>query len=53
MVSEPWLCLPNPVGCYWGIKDPDGDFVELGYGQPPGPGSPEKTRGPLTNMVRP
>lgn len=30
---------PYPVGYYCGLKDPDGNFVELSYGQPLGPGA--------------
>ena len=33
---------PYPVGYYCGLKDPDGNFVEFSYGQPLGPGAPEK-----------
>jgi predicted lactoylglutathione lyase len=29
---------PYPVGYYCGLKDPDGNFVEMSYGQPLGPG---------------
>ena len=31
---------PYPVGYYCGLRDPDGNFVELSYGQPLGPGAP-------------
>ncbi len=30
---------PYPVGYYCGLRDPDGSFVELSYGQPLGPGA--------------
>jgi catechol 2,3-dioxygenase-like lactoylglutathione lyase family enzyme len=30
---------PYPVGYYCGLRDPDGTFVELSYGQPLGPGA--------------
>jgi catechol 2,3-dioxygenase-like lactoylglutathione lyase family enzyme len=30
---------PYPVGYYCGLRDPDGAFVELSYGQPLGPGA--------------
>jgi catechol 2,3-dioxygenase-like lactoylglutathione lyase family enzyme len=32
---------PYPVGYYCGLKDPSGNFVELSYGQPLGPGAEE------------
>ncbi|MDH5674483.1 MAG: VOC family protein [Myxococcales bacterium] len=32
---------PHPVGYYCGLKDPDGQYVELSYGQPLGPGASE------------
>ncbi len=31
---------PYPVGYYCGLRDPDGNCVELSYGQPLGPGAP-------------
>ena len=34
---------PYPVGYYCGLRDPDGNCVELSYGQPLGPGAPDKT----------
>ncbi len=33
---------PYPVGYYCGLKDPDGNFVEFSFGQPLGPGAPDK-----------
>jgi catechol 2,3-dioxygenase-like lactoylglutathione lyase family enzyme len=30
---------PYPVGYYCGLRDPNGHFVELSYGQPLGPGA--------------
>jgi catechol 2,3-dioxygenase-like lactoylglutathione lyase family enzyme len=30
---------PYPVGYYCGLRDPEGNFVELSYGQPLGPGA--------------
>ncbi|HEX6102541.1 MAG TPA: VOC family protein, partial [Alphaproteobacteria bacterium] len=38
--QEPW-----PVGYYCGVVDPDGTMVEFSYGQPLGPGAPEKKGG--------
>ena len=32
---------PYPLGYYCGLRDPDGTFVELSYGQPLGPGAPD------------
>ena len=34
---------PYPVGYYCGLRDPDGNCVELSYGQPLGPGAPGTT----------
>ena len=34
---------PYPVGYYCGLRDPDGNCVELSYGQPLGPGAPSTT----------
>jgi catechol 2,3-dioxygenase-like lactoylglutathione lyase family enzyme len=31
---------PYPVGYYCGVRDPNGNVVELSYGQPLGPGAP-------------
>ena len=31
-----------PVGYYCGLRDPDGNFVEFSYGQPLGPGAPDR-----------
>jgi catechol 2,3-dioxygenase-like lactoylglutathione lyase family enzyme len=33
---------PYPVGYYCGLKDPDGNFVEFSFGQPLGPGAPDR-----------
>src|SRR5262249_5199884 len=33
---------PYPVGYYCGVRDPDGNAVEFSYGQPLGPGAPER-----------
>lgn len=33
---------PYPVGYYCGVRDPDGNFVEFSYGQPLGPGVPDR-----------
>ena len=33
---------PYPVGYFCALQDPDGRFVEFSYGQPLGPGAPEK-----------
>jgi catechol 2,3-dioxygenase-like lactoylglutathione lyase family enzyme len=38
--QEPW-----PVGYYCGVVDPDGTMVEFSYGQPLGPGAPERKGG--------
>jgi len=33
---------PYPVGYYCGVRDPDGNAVEFSYGQPLGPGAPDR-----------
>jgi catechol 2,3-dioxygenase-like lactoylglutathione lyase family enzyme len=33
---------PYPVGYYCGVRDPDGKYVEFSYGQPLGPGAPDR-----------
>lgn len=35
---------PFPVGYYCGVRDPDGNVIELSYGQPLGPGADDQKR---------
>jgi len=34
---------PYPVGYFCGVTDPDGNVIELSYGQPLGPGAPQQS----------